>query len=241
MNEADIILERRKTNRAKNIFIKVLDYFVFCYNLILENKDTISEAECAQNTKFDFEYFIKEHLVTKYLQNKNVKLSFRHSEIKNLLFEQEPAKSYIENGIKRRDLVDICVLNLELDWLNVNKENQYFAFECKRLKNKSKNNEYITDIQKFVNREYEFRFPFTGMIGFIEKSKIDIPDIIADIDSKIKTHKHIKSKVLNDKVLIPFQMTDFEYCRTSNHEHKTNNKNIEVYHLFFNYTNIIVE
>ena len=96
----------------------------------------------------------------------------------------------------------------------------------------------MTDIQKFVEREHTFRFPFEGMIGFVEKSSISIDAIINDINERLRNH----SNIITAQKLIPFPIKDFDYCRISKH-----NKNhpirilIEVYHLFFDYSNLIVE
>ena len=120
-------------------------------------------------------------------------------------------------------------------------EDIYFAIECKRLKNTTSVDSalYVTDIQKFVERQYKFRFPFEGMIGFVEKSSILIDVIIDDINKRLRNHSTIRTI----QELTPFAIhKKFEYCRLSKH-----NKNvpkvftIEVYHLFFDYSRIIVD
>ena len=107
------------------------------------------------------------------------------------------------------------------------------------LKNTSNNNLYIADIQKFAERKYNFRFPFETMIGFVEKSSITIEEIISDINCKLENHAVIKTS----QKLISFQIReDFNECRLSKHEKNlTKTILIEIYHLFFDYSKIIVD
>ncbi len=237
--DAKNFAQNRRERRVVNLFYTVLQYFTYCYNMILENKDTISEKECKEKSNLKLEEYIKEHLVTKYLQNTELKKSFSPA-IQELLFEQETAKTYTITGITKRDLIDIIVSNLGLNWEEINNESQYFAFECKRLQGISKNNEYITDIHKFVSREYKFRFPFTGMIGFVEKSKKTIPQIIDDLELKLTKDSEIKSQKIDTKILNKYQIQNFNFSYLSKHEHNTLTKIIEVYHLFFDYSDIII-
>ncbi|MDM8529440.1 hypothetical protein QUF58_14695, partial [Anaerolineales bacterium HSG24] len=61
--------------------------------------------------------------------------------------------------------------------------------------------------------------------------------IIDDINRRLRESKTI----ITTQALIPFDVKDFDYCRLSKHKQNFSPNNpIEVYHLFFDYSNIIV-
>jgi len=237
----DALLFKRRKNRVRNLFEKIVEYFVFCYKKQLADNVQYSEAYCKQNTTYKFEDYLKISFVNDYLQKHSNKIQFKHSEILKLTFEFETGKEYLQDGIRRCDKIDIIVSNLNLErWGDINKEDLYFAFECKRLKNTSKNAAYITDIKKFVGREYEFRFPYNGLIGFVEKSSIPVSDIIDDIKLKIKNNKILKH-TQKDNIFSQFLLNDFDLCYISEYTHNINSEIIHIYHLFFNYVKLIVD
>ena len=181
-----------------------------------------------------------------FLQNPANKIACQLKSIQLLEFQQETNKTYIQNGIKSVDEIDIFVSSLGLtsSWGNVKIEDIYFAFECKRLKNTSKNNAYISDIEKFVQRDYwqtGFRFPYNGLIGFVEKSSISIDEIISDVDFRLKNHKIIKSIKTGSNILVKASYSNFDFVRKSKHKHNSTLNIIEVNHLFLDYSNTIVE
>jgi len=245
MNErnAEIFAQKRFITHSKKLFLKVLEYVVFCY-IHLKNdnehkKVYYSIDYCKKHTKFKFEDYLKRKFVNDYLQN--LKNHFHYSEIQRIDFQYETEKDYEQGGIKASDKIDIFISNLGLksNWCGIKREDSYFAIECKRLKNTSYNSLYIADIQKFVERAYNFRFPFETMIGFVEKSSITIDEIINDMNSKLENHPVIKTT----KKLIPFQIQkNFNKCRLSEHKKKIHKTIlIKIYHLFFDYSKIIID
>ncbi len=224
----------------------MLEYVAFCYNRLkqdnAEKQYVISQRYCRDHTDFSFEDWLKTRLIKDYLQQ--LRPHFHHSGIRSIRFDSETEKVYEdETGKIKKDKIDVFISNLGLQsyWAGQVEEDIYFAFECKRLKNRSKNSQergYLSDIQKFVSREYKFRFPFTGMIGFVEKSSISIDDIINDINKRLRK----SSTITTTQELMPFEVKDFQHCRLSKHK-KAFPKNIpiEVYHLFFDYSKIITE
>ncbi|MDM8519671.1 hypothetical protein QUF64_06465 [Anaerolineales bacterium HSG6] len=235
--------KKRAIKYLKKLFYQVLEYVTFCYNRLVQDKRTYSEGFCKNSTGYDFESWLKVRFVEDYLQERRKHLSY--SAIKDIRFLPEPEKSYTDlKGVVRRDKIDIFITNLNLGsqsyWNNIAEEDIYFAIECKRLKNTSKSSEksgYLSDVRKFVERKYKFRFPFTGMIGFVEKSSKSIDTIIDDINRRLRESQTITTT----QELVPFEVKDFDYCRLSKHKQNFSpNKSIEVYHLFFDYSNIIV-
>lgn len=249
MNNLDATNFKRNTalKYSKQLFISTIHYIIFCYSLIKKDTEDVeieippySKNYCKTYTKFwpKFEDYLKRELVNNYLQEKQS--VFGNEAIEKLSFQYETEKDYIKDGIKASDKIDIFVSNLGLQhyWGEIKKDDIYFVFECKRLENKSKNTAFIGDIEKFVERDYVgFRFPFEGMIGFVEKSNISINEIIEDINKKLR----ISSSITTIQELTPFEIENFQYCRLSEHKKIVSSDLIEVYHLFFDYSNIIIE
>ncbi len=234
----------RSLNYSKKLFITLIKHTTFCYAQLIKKSEDVeidippySRDYCKKHTKFKFEDYLKKEFVNKYLQEQ--KKNFGSLAIERIDFQYETEKDYTKDGIKASDKTDIFISNLGLQthWSKIKREDIYFVFECKILKNTSKNNAYIGDIQKFVEREYKFRFPFEGMIGFVEKSSKPIDEIIADINRRLQN----SSDITTTQKLTPFTVKNFDYCRLSKHKKITSPNSIEVYHLFFDYSKVIVE
>ena len=166
----------------------------------------------------------------------------QNTEIEGLLFFPETETEYTQSTILRDDKIDVFITNLLLtdNWHDVEKEDLYFVFEFKRLLNTKKNLNYLSDTQKFVERKYsQFRFPFNGMIGLVEKSSVSISKIIEDIEKKLKQHQIIKSIDKDGEFLTNYSIENFKYCKISRHNHNSQKGTIEVFHLFFDYSEII--
>ena len=239
MNDARKFIQKRKIRHAKVLFLQTLEYVVFCYNRLKQDNEKTTVCYRKTDVDFAFEDWLKIRLVEDYLQQQRD--HFHYSTIKEIRFQYETEKMYKDTKNKqRRDKIDIFITNLGLQtyWSGVVEEDVYFSIECKRLKNRSKNAEYLTDIQKFTEREYKFRFLFEGMIGFVEKSSIDIVTIINDINKRLQD----TPSIITTQELTPFKVKNFQYHRLS--KHKKNfppNAQFEVHHLFFDYSNMIVD
>ena len=228
----------RAIKHSKKLFLQVLDYIAFCYNRLKQDKVQYSKSYCKNNTSFTFEDWLKVRFIKDYLRQ--LRSHFHYSNIQTIRFFPETEPDYRDiTGKTRGDKIDIFITNLGLQnyWSNVAEEDIYFVIECKRLKNFSKNAAYLTDIQKFIEREYDFRFPFEGMIGFVEKSNVSIDEIIDDINVRLLKF----STITTTQKLSPFALKNFPYCRLSKHIKTTSRIPIEVYHLFFDYADIIIE
>jgi len=251
-NPARFIKKRRNKN-ARKLFHKVIKYFVFCYLKSIHDKVTYSLAYIEKDTKIKVEDFLKDRFVIDYLRKRENKLAYQEQlfvqsgmkirDIENLLFFPETEVEYVQGSFLRNDKIDVLVTNLPLDdyWADVDNESIYFVFEFKRLKNTSKNPAYLTDTEKFVNRKYsQFRFPYNGMVGLVEKSSISINEIIEDLEEKLQKHSIIKSIPNKGKILKPFNLIGFEKCKISSHQHNSEARTIDVIHMFFDYSKIIV-
>ena len=242
--DASKFTEKRRRGNIRRRFLQVLEYVVFCYDRLIEDNKNQNVSYCIshqrQHSLIHFEDWLKIRLVEDYLQKQ--KLAFPGSFIQEIHFQYETSKPYSDHtGRTRVDKIDIFISNLGLQkyWSGTVEENRYFAIECKRLKNKSNNPSYISDIEKFVDRQHQSRSPFEGMIGFVEKSSISMEDIIDDINGRLTNHSTIRTI----QQLSPFPIhKTFKYCRFSKHE-KIGFKGltIEVYHLFLDYSDLIVD
>lgn len=244
-NSNSFIKQRKNIFVAENLFKKVLQYFVFCFKKQQSDKVKYSRIEIEKIYKGKkTENYLRNRFLFDYLR-KNRK-QFGDIEIESLYFLPEPGVEYKENNKIGDDLVDIFVLGLPKNCINskYDREEHYFAFECKRIKSKQTiDNEYLTDITKFINRDYwktGFRFPFNGMLGFVEHKTPNIPKIIDNLESKLFDENYNTIINQNIRTLQEHKIPDFEYCKISNHKHNNvKNISIKIYHLFFDYSNII--
>lgn len=238
--------------KYKRRFIKVLEYIVFCYELQLFDKQQYSQNECEQNTSNGnrFEECLTEHLVS-YLQNNKQALDFGNDEIDFEVRDDVRNPYFLENKSKHQ-FIDVAFTGFLTkterltDFAGLVREKIYFPFEAKRVnkmnfntqKQESNIPEYAEEVTKFLeNRIYQHRFPYEGMIGYIEKAHKELNKIILDVNralSKLET---------TTQNLQPYTLSnsDFKYCHLSKHTKNDENKtNKEIYHLFLNYSTIVV-
>ncbi len=101
-----------------------------------------SRSYCKEHTTFKFEDYLKREFVNQYLQEQ--KENFGNLDINRIVFQYETEKDYTQHGKRASDKIDIFISNLGLQtyWSHVKQEDVYFVFECKILKNTSKENSY---------------------------------------------------------------------------------------------------
>lgn len=200
------------TDIVFNNFNKVLKLLVFCYEKM------ISEISFKLD---EFETFIRNILIKNYLQNKDFKEKFW---IKNLRFLSEVQE--IWEDYKTLWFIDIQVHNINPN--DLWNENEYFAFECKRLDGyATKNKEYINNwVKRFEKGQYSKEMKIAWMIWFIQwyKKWENISNIINFFISKISW--------------LSFYEVDTTFKHSYHSNHKRNKKlwNIYLYHLFFDFT-----
>jgi hypothetical protein len=257
-------MENKTTNKVDNFvaqdeqpmkytrrFIKILEYILFCYELQLADKQQYSQKECEQNTSYGnrFEEYLTEHLVS-YLQNNKQALDFGNDEI-DFEVRDDLKNSYRKDGKIKHQFIDIAFLGFLTkterltDFEGLTREQLYFGFEAKRVNKmnfvtqKAASNipEYIEEVGKFLeNRDYQHRFLYEGMIGYIEQIPKNIDKIIADVSNAL-------NKATTTQNLKKFDLpnSNFEYCHLSKHTKNDENKtNKEIYHLFLNYSTMVV-
>ncbi len=145
----------------------------------------------------------------------------------------EEYRSSIDNNL-HNDPIDIHIVDKaqKNSWGEITKP--YFAIECKRIK--SGITEYIKDTQKFTERNYQkLRLPFEGQLGFIENHCLTHSKIQDQINKKLSSHNIIETIALLEHYPIKDK---FEGSFFSEHL-KNNKSHFTIFHLFFNYSQII--
>lgn len=102
-----------------------------------------------------------------------------------------------------------------------------FIVECKRLKSASK--QYIDEgLYRFINLEYSANEDYAGMLGFVVEG--DTEKICRSIKEKCEEEEYILNDFSKQKY------TGWKYSFNSVHI-RSNNSDIGIYHLFFEFTN----
>jgi hypothetical protein len=204
-------------------FRQVSNYIIECYIILKDEnrKLTVHKEDEIRNV-----------LVADYLRKRDLKKKYG---LGDLRFEPEPGT--IDKNYKNTGYIDIKVLNITVG--NYGDEDEYFVFECKRLQNKSKSQDYIDKgVIRFINNTYAETMPVAGMIGFIEKSSIKFEEMVVDINNRIAKHNTIappKSTMLSP---IPIsQKVQFTYKST--HDREGDNTPILLGHIFLDFSDII--
>lgn len=241
MSENKFILKRKNAiveERIKHI----LCYVIECYLLASKNKVKYSKAWVKNNTTIKFENYLRNRLVEDYLIVNKDLLKQKTLALNDINFMYEAEKEYIDvqdNKIKY-DKIDIYInkLGLKQKWVEQD-ENLYFAIECKRIERLSDVTDYIYDIKKFINRNHvNTRLPFEGQIAFIEMQNISHIALCKKINEDLEKYNSIitinslKPIVLNDK---------FNGTYVSKHQRNKSKQEFSIYHLFFDYSSIVVK
>lgn len=218
----------------------IMQYFIYCYQL--QTADKVTHSKSRLNTKLKFEDVLKSKLVDDYLRKNKEFFKSINSTIEDIYFGKEEMEIYADNvDIEQEDKIDISIreLGLQKIWSGDNKDEIYFAVECKRITKLGDASLYVSDIQKFVDRKYtQKRIPFEGMLGFIEDDTIDHNAVAKAVNKKLAEATTIKT-VAN---LIAVNMTPgFSGSYKSSHKKNyTPNQSFSVNHLLFDYSKIVV-
>lgn len=201
-------------------FNKVLKLLIFCY------KKIISEISFNLN---ESEIFIR-NIFLKYLIKNKIDFWLWKS-----YFEAEPEE--IEEEYKTWGFIDIKIWNIE--WSDFIDENKYFAFECKRLNWKAKHKkEYIDNwLSRFISWKYSKNMQLSWMIWFVQwfKKWKNILDNILDIKEFLQNESKIKNNTVQNLEKYEIEK-DFDYSYLSKHKRYSKLWNIDIYHLFFDFT-----
>ena len=224
---------------------QIVRYVVYCYLQILSDKKTYNYSEKGKIPK---EGFLRNGLVNDYLQKSYNKEYFKKYLSDNpsveITFHPEEEMTYIIDSETNQpciDKIDIAIWESSLQsiWSEKTDDEIRFAMECKRIEKLSDVNNYILDIEKFSNRNYLYtRLPFEGQMAFIENQKITHITLKDKINDVLKKHDSIITDIfLTPKVL----NKKFDGTYMSKHKRNTSNQFFLIYHLLFNYSNIVVD
>jgi len=224
--------------------ILIIKYVIYCYLKILEDKKTYNYSKKGKIPK---EEFLRNGLVNDYLMKSHNKEYFKYniSDIPSveITFHPEEIMTYTDKQTNQNsvDKIDISIWesNLQSIWSEKTDNEIKFAIECKRIEELSDANNYIFDIEKFCNRNYLYtRLPFEGQIAFIENKNINHATLCKEINERLKNHKVIiTNNILNRIILID----KFNGTYLSKHQRNTGRQNFSIYHLFFDYSQIIID
>ena len=200
-------------------FTSVMDLLIYCYYKIIEKERFNSNK---------FEEFLRNVLVNYLRKNKD------RFNISYLGFEIEAGDIYFDSI--RVHYIDIKVCNVGLLNSMKSDENIYFSVECKRLdKSSNKIKRYVEQgIFRYIEGKYSRFMPIALMVGFIEMG--DINSIVTDINQKLLALKKIETII---ELRRYFMKDNFEGSYISKHNRKRNLGEIELYHLLFDYSDII--
>ena len=196
-------------------FNQVLRLFIYSYKkMLLEKKFNLNE----------WENFLRNILIT-YLRTFKKEFDICH-----LNFYAEVQETSAD--LKEYGSIDIHISNpLEL----MGHEEKYYSFECKRLDGYSeKNKAYIEDgLFRYISGKYSEEMPIAGMIGFVQgfKKNSGIDNLITEIANILH-----KTEELIQNLLIKQIYNNFKYSYYSKHKRKSELSNIDIYHLFFDFT-----
>ncbi|MDR1197703.1 MAG: hypothetical protein LBK94_01650 [Prevotellaceae bacterium] len=244
MNEDLFVVNRKNAITVTEKQIKIiLWYVVECYLLTLKDNAKYSKTWVKNHTTYKFENYLKNQLVEDYLIKNKDLLKQKTLILNDINFGCETEKNYIDSqdGKKKPDKIDIYINKLGLrDVWKENDENIYFAIECKRIEKLSNVNYYISDIEKFSNRNYlNTRLPFEGQLAFIENPLITHIQLSDKVNKKLKE----KTAIITNNFLSPLTIhSQFNGIYLSAHKRNTDKqKSFTVYHLLFDYSNIVVD
>ena len=199
-------------------FESLLIKIVCCYNMMIDNGDTVPNKEVE----------IRDILYDRYLNDNKV----RNQIGLYLNMVCEPAV-YI-NG-KCSGYVDLKIFSRN----SLTDTSAYYIIECKRLDGQNLkgktglNAKYIKDgIMRFVGGRYPTNKYLNGMIGFV----VERMDINANVTNINYLLKKMFFRANTETVLTSLNfIRDFQYQYYSLHK-STDNKKIKLYHLMFDFS-----
>lgn len=220
---------------------ETMRYVIDCYLYMLEEKPQFSKSDFKETTTYKFEDLLSDRFVDDYLRTRK-KEYFPHSLLTQLIFTKQSSENYTNciTHIQQPDLIDIYVTNLQIDKELSSNPQPYFAIECKRIRKSSSFDEYVADIKKFTERIHsQPRLPYEGQIAFIENPEYPHNVTIEKINNKLEMHESIKTiRPLKHKQF--HEMFDGSYCSKHLKNFGVNNE-FAIYHLMFDYTQIITD
>ncbi|MFI0430475.1 hypothetical protein [Mariniflexile sp. HMF6888] len=225
-----------KTSITDNRIKSILHYIVDCYDKIIDDKIVY---DYSKRGKVSQENFLRNGLVDDYLR-KNLHLLNKGTDEYSIV-NKEATETYlnVNDNLDHDDPIDIHIVDNGLQTSWGSNSQVYYAIECKRIKSLSDTTSYVDDIRKFSERNYkEARLPFEGQLAFIENKSLTNTVVKDDINSKLKTH----ATVITDKYLSDIKIHHVNCTYDSVHKKKFGaNEPFSIYHLFFDYSKIVID
>ena len=233
--------ERLTQKRVQMVF----RYVIYCYQKMTTEGKTYKKADFLNEakTRFNLEERLSEKLVNDYLGIcDNIEYYKRIISDKpdvEIYFNLESKQSYTENHTIKDDFIDIKIQETGIS--NILREagiqeQIHLALECKVIENGY--SDYVSDIQKMCNRPYNSpRLNFEGQIAFITNSNYSHSSVKDGINKNLSVNKKISTSQLLD--LINLTPT-FNASYLSKHIRNHNKQSIEIYHLMFDYSKVVL-
>jgi len=225
---------------------QIVKYVIYCYLKMLSDKKTYSYSERGKIPKEDY---LSDKLVNDYLRNPKNKQYYKNhiSDNPSVEIVFNPGENMIyfdkKNNERRKDEIDIAIWesNLNAIWSDIVENEIKFAIECKRIESISDTTNYVGDIGKFCDRPfycYNNRLSFEGQIAFIENQNITHTLLQGEVNKRLQNH----NSIITNSLLNPISLNDkFNGSYLSKHQRNTSKQNFSIYHLFFNYSNIVID
>lgn len=231
LDASNYIKNRQKLSLTRKRIREVLVCVINSYEKIISDGVVF---DYSKRGKIKQEDFLRNRLVDDYLETELMSLEMGTERFTINKETSEEYSSLVDN-ILHNDPIDIHIVDKaqQESWGKDTKP--YFAIECKRIL--SSVTDYIGDTKKFAERDYaKLRLPFEGQVGFVENSSLNH----TSISEKIKKNLSSNMEIVTIKQLEPYKLKDsFDASYLSVHK-KKNNTDFAVFHLFFNYSEIIV-
>lgn len=237
--EVQKFLSQREVDYSYKVFLIVCDYIIFCYKKLLSEKKVYSKKYILEYTNIQEENYYRDRLLYDFIhkckEEYKEKYQVNYNAISNFLFLAEVQTLYDKDKSSSRS--DIFIVNLHNNLLGSRPPEQvYFEFECKKLGNNALNTKYINEgIKRFLSRNYETLFNFTGMIGFILEN--EVKQIVSYINEKLnKENENLRTI----EYLSNFPLNDyFSDSYYSKHE-DLNNDSLIFLHLLLDFRKIAI-
>ncbi|MBU8883509.1 hypothetical protein KSK37_10480 [Kaistella sp. DKR-2] len=235
LNASNFIKNRREKisltqKRVKDILICVIN----SYDKIIKDKVTYDLSKKIIG-KIKKEDYLRNRLVDDYLEKELSVLEIRTERFTANKEVSEEYISLVDNEL-HNDPIDIHIVDKAQkdSWGKTTKP--YFAIECKRFTS-STVAEYIKDTKKFTERNYtKLRLPFEGQLGFIENSSLTHLILSEKINQNLSSNSAIETtKALENHII----KNGFDGCYLSGHKKKDNSQ-FSIFHLFFDYSKIVL-
>lgn len=193
-------------------FEDILSKVIICYNVMLNDKVSLNNAENS----------IRDNMLYNYLKKDQFKKQYK---ITNYLFDPELPED--------KGRIDIRIMPIN-PFIN---DDAYYIIECKRLNATNTtgttglNSEYIKEgINRFVSKKYSTYHTTNGMIGFVVEP-MDIHKNITSINVLLKSDLEANTtRDLFIKEIAPG--FNFSYCST----HTVGANEVTIYHLMFDFS-----